>query len=299
MRGFRYAVRRLIDRYLNRVLKPFSESDWMASALIIAPHPDDETLGCGGMACKKIASGAATRFVFVTDGAASHPHRLAPDILRAKREAEAREAVARLGAAAEHVIFLRYPDGETASHVDAIAADIGRLMGAHEPESIFIPHAKDFTADHAAVNAACRKALAARRRPTKVYEYPIWYWYHWPWVRLSGHLPGLRRAVLRQSWQTGCGLCAPFELNRRAYVGDVLARKRAALAAHATQMQRIGGDPRWSILEDLAGGDFIRRLLSEYETFTCYEVNGQPRLRGPTAPQTTGRTTNAGLLACN
>ena len=275
MIGLRNAARGLIDRRLHRTLKPFSYRDWMASALIIAPHPDDETLGCGGIACKKIASGAATRFVFVTDGAASHPGRLAPQILRAKREAEAREAVARLGATAEHITFLRYPDGEAASHVEAIAADIARLLEKYEPESVFVPHAQDFTADHAAVNAASRKALAADGRPTSVYEYPVWYWYHWPWVGLSGHLPGLRRAVVRQSLQTRCGLFASRALNRRAYVGDVLERKRAALAAHTSQTKRAGSDHHWPTLDDLSGGDFVRRLLSDYETFSRYEVNTQ------------------------
>jgi hypothetical protein len=90
---------------------------------------------------------------------------------------------------------------------------------------------------------------------------------------MSGHLPGLRRAVVRQSWQTRCGLLAPSAFNRQAYVGDVLDRKRAALAAHASQTRRAGDDSAWTTLDDLSGGDFLRRLLSDYEAFDRYEVN--------------------------
>ncbi|WP_353685210.1 PIG-L family deacetylase [Mesorhizobium sp.] len=45
-------------------LRPFEVGDWSASAVVLVPHPDDEMLGCGGVAAKKIASGAQVRFVF-------------------------------------------------------------------------------------------------------------------------------------------------------------------------------------------------------------------------------------------
>lgn len=273
MLGPRLVARRLLDSRLRRRLKPFTDRDWIASALIVAPHADDETLGCGGIACKKIAAGATTRFLFVTDGAASHRGRVPSEVLRKMREAEAREAVSRLGAPADHALFLGFPDGQAASHIDAIAAEIERLLSKFEPECLFIPHAKDFTSDHAAVNAAARKALLTYGRPTSVYEYPVWYWYHWPWVRLRRDQFGLWRTAARQTLRTLGGLTALSSLNRQAYVGDVLERKRTALAAHETQMRRPETDAGWATLTDLAGGDFIGRLLTEYEAFNCYEVN--------------------------
>ena len=48
----------MLDSQLRLRLKPFDVGDWSASAVIVAPHLDDETLGCGGVAAKKIASGA-------------------------------------------------------------------------------------------------------------------------------------------------------------------------------------------------------------------------------------------------
>jgi LmbE family N-acetylglucosaminyl deacetylase len=273
MIGLRHALRKLLDGRLRRTLAPFADADWKASAVIIAPHPDDETLGCGGIACKKIAAGAKLSFIFVTDGTASHRDSITPEALRDMREAEALEAVRRLGAPADRVTFLRFPDGQAKLHIEAIAAAIAQRLQALQPEAVFVPHAKDPPSDHAAVNAATLKALAAYGRRATVYEYPVWYWYHWPWVRLYGDLPGLWRMSARQTIRTAVGLSALSELNRHAYVGDVIARKRDALAAHASQMRRPEAARHWPTLADVGRGDFIGRLLTDYETFSCYEVN--------------------------
>jgi LmbE family N-acetylglucosaminyl deacetylase len=269
----RRAACTVLDHRLRRRLKPFDEADWGASAIIFAPHPDDETLGCGGVACKKIAAGAQMRFVFVTDGAASHRHRMAAEALRAMREAEAIEAVARLGAPSDHVTFLRFPDGDAMGQVEAIAAAAGTLLRSWHPQSVFVVHAKDPTADHVAVNAGVRAAVRAYARPVTVFEYPIWYWYHWPWVRMHGDLPRMWRVTARQTIKTAAGLGALSTFNTQAYVGDVLGVKREALAAHASQTRRLDGQDDWAILADLSGGDFLKRLLVDYETFTRYEAN--------------------------
>jgi hypothetical protein len=55
----------------------------------------------------------------------------------------------------------------------------------------------------------------------------------------------------------------------------VLDKKRSALDAHATQVRRPRGHPSWPILEDLSGGDFIGRLLTDYEVFRRCEFDGQ------------------------
>jgi LmbE family N-acetylglucosaminyl deacetylase len=56
-------------------------------------------------------------------------------------------------------------------------------------------------------------------------------------------------------------------------VGDLLQRKRQALAAHVSQTERPAGRDDWMTLEDLSRGDFVARLLVDYEAFTRYEVN--------------------------
>ena len=262
----------LLDNRLRR-LRSFGAEDWLASAMIVAPHPDDETLGCGGIICKKILAGAAVSFVFVTDGGSSHSHSISREDLVETRETEAREAVLRLGGNADEISFLRHPDFDASSHVDQIAADVLSLLQQKKPQSVFIPHVKDFPSDHTAVNAATVGALRIYGRPVTVYEYPIWYWYHWPWISLWGDLPGMWRTSARQTLRTGAGLSTLSALNRRAYIGDVLEIKRTALAAHRSQTGRPEFDASWVTLGDLAGGEFLARLLSNYETFSRYEVN--------------------------
>jgi LmbE family N-acetylglucosaminyl deacetylase len=270
MRIWRRRIGYALDRCFEARFSALDEDEWGRSAIVVAPHPDDETLGCGGVVAKKIAAGARVHFVFVTDGTASHPA-LAPYTLREIREMEAREAVTRLGALPEHATFLRIRDGSAAAHMDTIAAEIAALLEVLAPECVFIPHAQDFTSDHVAVNLAVRRALGRRSVPVTVLEYPVWYWYHWPWIGIGGDLPRMWRVALRQTMRTRMGLGSLGTLNTRAYVGDALPQKRAALDAHASQMQRRAAD--WPILADVGCGDFLARLLSDHELFKRYRLH--------------------------
>lgn len=273
MGDLRNSIGGMLCSQILKGLTPFEVSEWASSSVIIAPHPDDETLGCGGVVHKMAAAGARIEFVFVTDGAASHPGLFAPEALRDMREKEAIDAAARLGVSAERVTFLRFPDGRADRHVGEIAAAIAPLLERWRPRSVFVTHAQDPLADHVGVNRAVREALAGGGRPTTVFEYPIWYWYHWPWVRLRKDAPGMWRKTLRQTIRTVAGLRAISTFNCCAYVGDVLAVKRDALAAHVSQTMRPEGRSDWLTLADLSDGDFLACLLSEHEIFTRYEVN--------------------------
>lgn len=257
---------------MRRRLTPFEVADWTASAVIFAPHPDDETLGCGGVAAKKIASGAQVRFVFVTDGSASHRTGISGDELRRMREAEAVEAVRLLGGAADCVTFLRFPDGSAIDHVNAMTAAIVPLLEKWRPESVYVCHRKEPPSDHVAVNRAVWAAVRTSDLKVTLFEYPIWYWYHWPWMRMRGDLPGLWRMKLRQTIATGAGLRALFALNAFADVRDVLNVKQGALAAHMSQVRGVEAAGPGPTLHDLSRGDFVARLLSDYEMFARYEI---------------------------
>jgi LmbE family N-acetylglucosaminyl deacetylase len=260
-----------LDDRLRHKLKPLEATELTSSAVIFAPHPDDETLGCGGIAYKKIKSGAAVRFVFVTNGIASHSGRIDGPSLKRQREAEAIEAVARLGGSADHVTFLGFPDGAAMDHVASIADAAQRLLRAWAPQSVYVPHRADRPADHAATRQGVLAALARHDRRVTVFEYPVWCWYHWPWVSLRDDLPGMWRTSARQTLLMLAGLRLLPTLNTKFWIGDALAPKRHALAAHVSQMTRPEGRDDWPILADLSAGDFLARFLNEYETFFRYE----------------------------
>lgn len=98
----------------------------MAKVLVVSPHPDDESLGCGGVIARHRAAGDAVRVVIVTNGDAFGQAAwwakpgwgLGPAQflhLGALRQTECEAAVGRLGVAPGDVIFLSYPDGGLAT----------------------------------------------------------------------------------------------------------------------------------------------------------------------------------------
>lgn len=148
--------------------------------LVIAPHPDDETLGCGGLIAATVLRGDPVHTVFVTEGGASHPdchvwdrHRRA-----AAREAEAEESLRRLGAGAEPRSFLRLPDAampgpDNADHAAALAALV-RIIDGMRPVLAVLPWRRDPHCDHRASWALARDAIAASGQSPQTLEYAIW-----------------------------------------------------------------------------------------------------------------------------
>jgi LmbE family N-acetylglucosaminyl deacetylase len=83
--------------------------------LVLAPHPDDETLGCGGLIAAAVKHGLGVKIVFLTNGEASHPNSVThpPRRLARLRQCEAEAATRRLGSGVQNC-FLRLPDTGTA-----------------------------------------------------------------------------------------------------------------------------------------------------------------------------------------
>ena len=89
------------DEFARRELRPFEgEFDVL---LVVAAHPDDETLGAGGLLRRAARSGARIVVVIATDGEASHPHSPTHDraTLAQRRRDEVRGSVALLAPLAE------------------------------------------------------------------------------------------------------------------------------------------------------------------------------------------------------
>ena len=265
----RTGLAHLLERRLARGGRHLNACELAASALVFAPHPDDECLGCGGTILRKTSVHAEVGIVFVSDGAASHASLIEPDRLRSLRVEEACMAAARLGVRAENVVFLGHPDGRL-SHTRARAvAEIKALLQDWRPAQVFVPHADEPPADHRSVRGSVLDAISTL--PTvQVLEYPIWWWLHWPWVRLSFRRTDLALELWRRTLKTAFGFNAARAFNSWVDVGDVLERKRGALEAHATQMSRQRGRADWPILRDVADGDFLARLLGAREFFATY-----------------------------
>lgn len=142
--------------------------------MVLAPHPDDETLGAGIALQQAIAAGAAVRVVFATAGEANpwpqrwierRWHLNADDRQRwgARRSEEARDALSRLGVDPAAAVFMGWPDGGILplliSDGDRVIAQLGSLLAAFQPTRVILPCIRDQHPDHSALNLIARAAL--------------------------------------------------------------------------------------------------------------------------------------------
>lgn len=146
-------------------------------ALILAPHPDDESLGCGGLIAEACAQNQLPVIAMLTDGAGSHPNsRLYPaPRLRQTRRDETLAAVACLGLPPDNVSFLDYPDTRAPLDGPALhgAADrIAALLRRHGCRSIVASWEDDPHTDHLAAHRAAVLAAQACGVPHRAY--PVW-----------------------------------------------------------------------------------------------------------------------------
>ena len=197
--------------------------------LVLAPHPDDESLGCGGLIAHACARGHPIHVAIMTDGAASHPGSTTwpPPRLRALRAAEVRSATALLGLPPERLLFLGAPDG-TAPHDGAafeqLAIRLGEWAGARAVGTICASWQHDPHGDHAA--AARLAAAVAARLGARHLAYPVWAWT----VPDTADLPAPRDGARLD-------IAAWLQLKRRAI--DAHASQTSGLIADAPQGFRM------------------------------------------------------------
>jgi len=221
----RLSLGRVVARLLRLCSRPFPLTN--GTALVLAPHADDETLGCGGLIATKSRRGEPVHVVFVSDSAGS-PESRPPADQAARRRMEALAALAVLGVPAPRAHFLGAPDGRLnrlpADESARVTTALSMLLTQLCPTEIFVPYLGGGSSEHDAAVCLARAALAAADRRPVVWEYPVWAW--WSPRRLTGQL--FRAAE-----------------NFSLPLGAARATKRAALACHASQLapSPLAGEP--------------------------------------------------------
>lgn len=269
---------------LMRHSKDLNQPDLGRSALVFAPHQDDETLACGGTIMRKRAAGAEIKLVFMTDGRSSHAQLMPAAELVTLRKTEALAAAQVLGLTPDDVFFLDFADGWLATQRRTAIAQVAALLRTHQPAEVFIPYFDEPPADHYVTNQVVLAALVENQQNVTVYEYPVWFWHHWPWVSLRQPTRQETKAVAQNTLTTRLGGRLLQDFRHHVYVSELLARKEQALAQHASQMERLRSDSHWPTLHDVADGDFLRCFFTDYEHFYVYEFEGS-RHTHLTAPQ--------------
>lgn len=186
-----------------------------APVLVLAPHQDDESLGCGGMIAEASRRGTPVHIAFLTDGGMSHPGSSTwpRERLVAERRVEALRATALLGIPPGRVTFLDAPDSAAPHEGPAFTALLGRLVALArgcDAGTICTTWIGDPHGDHGA--AAKLAAAATAQTGTRHLAFPIWAWT----VGEAEKLP-------------------EFQDGARLDISRDLPLKRRAIAAHATQ----------------------------------------------------------------
>ena len=183
-------------------MKKSSPGNKPRKVLIIAPHPDDETIGCGGALCLHAGRGDELAAVYLTSGELG-----LKQLSRRKawqtREQEAGRAARILGISRS--FFFRLPDWYVTDHVEEAAGKLGRVLERWKPDLLYLPHALEWHPDHKSALPILQMALRAARLPgpaARAYEV---------WTPLT-------------------------EYDQVEDIGAVMARKLRALRAHRSQL---------------------------------------------------------------
>jgi len=130
--------------------------------LVLAPHMDDETIGCGGAVLRHVAAGARVEVAWITDGVRGFSEAdmaaMSEEQRRATRREEGALACERLGVAGTHCLDL--PDGRSAADepaVDKLLAVVEQVR----PQVVYLPFLTDSHYDHRTTN---RLFIAAAAR---------------------------------------------------------------------------------------------------------------------------------------
>jgi LmbE family N-acetylglucosaminyl deacetylase len=188
----------------------------MKIALILAAHPDDEVLGCGGTIAKLANQGATIHVAFLADGVFSRQgDKAAQQTELIDRREAAQKACAILGA--KSVSFGEFPDNrmDTIALLDIVKV-VEELIAEHRPDTVFTHHAGDLNIDHRRVHEAAVTACRPQRGNT---------------------VKTLLCFEVSSSteWQTP-GSAPGFTPNWFVNISETLDHKLAALDAYATEL---------------------------------------------------------------
>jgi len=139
------------------------------TALIVAPHPDDETVLAGGTAAALAAEGCRVHVVVATDGEATRGSTLSDARIREARRREVAAACRVLGA--EEPTLLGHPDGGLEGLREGLTTDLDEVLGRIRPQVVFVPWWLDGHPDHRAV---CRSLADAEIGGMEIWCGEVW-----------------------------------------------------------------------------------------------------------------------------
>lgn len=208
--------------------------------VVLAPHPDDEVLACGGLLAAMADRQEDIQLISVTDGEGSHPGsaQWPQTRLRAQRRLESEYAIAALGLDMARISWHRLgiADGGVGEHSESLIALLSEDL--RSSDVLLSTWRHDGHCDHEAVGHCA--AQAAARVGATLLEAPVWAW-HWA----EPNDPRI-----------------PWERARKLMLSDEqLLRKRRAITSHASQLQTDTSTGAPAVLDSTT----LERLLQPFE----------------------------------
>ncbi|MFF3064973.1 PIG-L family deacetylase [Oerskovia sp. NPDC057915] len=232
-------------------MAPLDLPDGVSHLVVLAAHPDDESLGVGGLLARLARRGTPVTVVVATDGEASHPDSptLTPARLAALRRRELVDAVDVVAPGAV-VLFLGLPDGGLRERGGALHRRLCAVLtavtedepGHRERGSVVLcaPWRGDGHRDHRVAGEVA--AAVAGEQGARLLEYPIWWWH----------------------WGDPSDRTATEDMRALMLTPQERAAKRLALAAHRSQVEPLSPDPRDAAT---VGPEMLRHADRDIEVF--------------------------------
>ncbi|WP_309648309.1 bifunctional PIG-L family deacetylase/class I SAM-dependent methyltransferase [Nocardioides sp.] len=208
--------------------------------VVLAAHPDDESLGAGGLIAEAARRGLQVDLLLLTDGEGSHPGSPThtPELLARRRRTEGEAAARALGVTGD-VVRLGLSDGDVAAHHTCVVRRVVDVLGDARRTLLVAPWRGDGHPDHEAAGHVA--AAVAVRTGARLLEYPVWFW-HW-----------------------SSPDSAPWDLLGAVGLDEgARSRKEQAIAAHVTQVQRLSELPGDEVL---LSDDLLEHFGGDVEVF--------------------------------
>jgi len=211
---------------VKRTLDPFAELRQTAamnfserSVMVLAPHPDDDVIACGGTLCAYHAAGARTQCVYVTDGRKGNPAIEENQLVERRRE-EAAESSRIMGVT--RTVFLSNHDSALAITKQS-TSELRRYLLEERPDAVFVPAFFDRHPDHA---GTCRLFVASSDGLDALTCYLYSFWTPLPFSNavadVTAHMPTKQMALAAHA--------SPLKMGHITDAMAGLARYHALLA---------------------------------------------------------------------
>ncbi len=227
--------------------------------VVFAPHPDDETLACGGTIAKKISEGYEVIIVVVTDGRYAFLDLLninsdpTPSELKEIRKKEAQRAAKILGVCQENLMFLDIEEGTLEKNERIARKRITEILEESLPKEVYFPQKNEFNYEHVVTNRLVRNVINQFQLRPVEYQYLIAW--SFPFNLISRLQPKCLKWLILTNF---------FKLDRVCVnVSDFISVKKAAINEYKSQFKLFSDKQQSPLFKE----SFFHKFLHNEEEF--------------------------------